>query len=115
MPEANPKSTYDSTIIPSDGRKITLQDEQAHEDALQQEIPLAKLVAALKELEPSKADVLDAKLQKCNEGKLAIPGAYQLIKMTVGLPNIQTAFEKIVPGFDKRFCMPGGHQHPIVV
>lgn len=116
MPEPDPRSTYDSSIIKSEPSKpITLEDQKAHEDALEQQVPLAELVIALMELEPKKADVLEAKLQKHKAGKLNATAAYQLLKMTVGLPTIQTAFEKLAPGFDRKFCMPGGFQHPMVV
>jgi hypothetical protein len=116
MPSDKPLgSTYDSSIIQSTGSKpITLEDQKAHEDALEQQVPLAQLVGELKQLEPTKADALAAKLEKFEAGKLNAQGTYSLIKMTVGLPQMQTAFEKLVPGFDRKFCMPGGFQHPPV-
>jgi len=116
MPEPDPRSTYDTSILKSEPRKpITLESQKAHEDALEMKVPIPDLVEVLKTLVPGKAEALDAKLLKYQAGKFKAQGAYTLIKTDVGPDKMITAFEKLAPGYDRIHVLPICHPHPIVV
>jgi hypothetical protein len=115
MPERDPRSTYDSTVSESTGKKITTEMEEAHQAALKTEVKVAALVAALKSIAPNKADSLDAKLAKCQAGALPAAAMHTLLKLEVGMPAMLQAYSDLVPGFDKDFVWPAGYQHPITV
>jgi hypothetical protein len=116
MPEGAPSSTYDSSIIKSEPRKpITLESQAAHEESLKTEVPMADLVRVLKALVPDKSASLDSRLAKYQEGKLAAPGAFTLLKTDVGPDKMISAFEELAPGYDRVHVRATCYPHPIVV
>ena len=117
MPSDTPLgSTYDSSIIKSEGGPpITLESEQAHEDALQTELKVSDMIAALKGIQPEKAASLEAALAKYNAGTLKAEVMHTVLKMQVGVPNMMKAYSQLLPTYDKRHCFPAGWQHPILV
>jgi len=84
--------------------------------AIKQEIPFPSLIEKLKENEKIPAEqkaVLDRHLEKYKGG---LPGtaAFQLTKMTVGLPNCKDALSILAPGFMNDHA-PMPHEHPPIV
>jgi len=115
MPEADPRSTYDSSIIKTESRKITTKMVEDHEEALKTEVPVAAFIASLAKLEPAKAAALTAKLDKYHNGQLNANAVYTLAKLDVGNQHVLTAFMELAPGFDRAHCFPSGVPHPILV
>ena len=78
-------------------------------------LSITDLVAALKQMVPSKEEALNSKLQKYAAGRLPATAAYKMLQLDVGNEAIVQAFTKLAPGFHECMVYPNGTPHPIVV
>ena len=116
MPEPQPNTTYDTTILPSTGAgPITSAIREAHHEALHSTIAMEDLVAVLSSLVPAKAAALGARLDKYRAGRLTPAAMLACCKMDVGVPRLFLAYEQLAPGFDSKLVFPAGFEHPILV